>query len=46
MAHMFYTLQEFMLHAKGITYILMGLTLVGMVGFWLFLSGKDENKIL
>lgn len=39
----FHTLQEFYLHSKTLTYILMGLTLIGFVGFWHLLSGKDEE---
>ena len=40
----FYTLQEFMTHTKGITYLLMVAILVGMAGFWLFLSERDDDK--
>lgn len=44
MEHIFYTLHDFLLHAKSMTYILMGGILVGMLLFWLFLSGRDEKK--
>jgi hypothetical protein len=44
MANVFYTLHDFLLHSKSITYILMGGILVGMLLFWLFLSGRDEKK--
>ncbi|MDM8515738.1 hypothetical protein QUF76_06030 [Desulfobacterales bacterium HSG16] len=41
--HEFYVLQEFMLHTKGIVYILMVAILLGMVGFWHFLTGREED---
>jgi len=44
MEHIFYTLHDFLLHAKSMTYILMGGILVGLLLFWLFLSGRDEKK--
>ncbi len=43
MEQMFYTLHAFMLHSKSITYILMGVTLLCFVGFWMFLTGRDEK---
>jgi hypothetical protein len=42
MENIFFTLQEFMLHAKSTIYILMGVSLVGIAGFWRFLSAKDD----
>ena len=39
----FYTLQEFMTHTKGVTYLLIIAILLGMLGFWNFLSEKDED---
>ncbi len=44
MNSLFYTLHDFLLHAKSITYMLMGAVLVGLLLFWLFLSGRDEKK--
>ena len=38
-----YTLQEFMLHTKNITYVLIVAALLGIAGFWLFLTGRDEE---
>ena len=38
-----YTLQEFMLRTESITYIIMGLSLIGVIGFWLFLTENDED---
>lgn len=38
-----YTLHEFMLHTKNWTYILMGVTLLVYVGYWFFLTGRDEK---
>ena len=39
-----YTLQDFMTHTKTITYLLMGATLVVLMLFWRFLTGRDEKK--
>jgi hypothetical protein len=44
MGALFYTLHDFLLHSKSITYMLMGAILVGLLLFWLFLSGRDEKK--
>ena len=38
-----HTLHEFMLHTKNITYLLMGATLVGVVCYWLVLTGRDKK---
>ncbi len=37
------TLQEFMLHTESVTYIIMGVSLIGVLGFWLYLSETDED---
>lgn len=39
----FYTLQDFFTYTKGVTYVLILLILISMVGFWLFLTGRDED---
>lgn len=44
METVFYTLHDFLLHSKSITYMLMGGILVGLMLFWFFLSGRDEKK--
>ncbi len=44
MENTFYTLQEFMLHTKALAYILAGVMLLGMLGFWQYLTGRDEDK--
>jgi len=44
MEHIFYTLHDFMLHTKSIVYILMGVILVCLPLFWLFLTGRDEKN--
>jgi hypothetical protein len=44
MEGMLHTLQEFMVYTKGITYILIVLALFGITGFWLFLTGEDEEE--
>lgn len=40
----FFTLQDFMTFTKGVTYILMIISLCAMVGFWLFLSERDTDQ--
>ena len=44
METIFYTLQDFYTHTKGISYLLMIAALIGIAFFWNFLSGKDDNK--
>ncbi len=39
----YYTLQQFLTHAKGVTYIIMVLALLAFLGFWRFLAGNDED---
>ncbi|MFH1983798.1 MAG: sulfate respiration complex protein HmcD [Pseudomonadota bacterium] len=41
MEQSFFTLQDFMVHTKAVIYVLMGVSLVGIVGFWFFLTGKE-----
>ena len=41
---MFYTLYEFMVYTKGVTYLLMGLTLLLFVGFFRFLTARDKKS--
>ena len=43
MEHIFYSLHDFMLCTKTMTYVLMGLGLFGLLGYWLFLTGRDES---
>ncbi len=38
-----FTLQAFMLHTKNITYVLMVAALIGITGFWLFLTEHDDE---
>ena len=40
----FHTLQEFMTHTKGVTYIIMVLALLAFVGFWRFLAANDDEE--
>lgn len=37
------TLYSFLIHTKGWTYALMGFSLVGLLLFWRFLSGRDKK---
>ena len=39
----FFTLQDFFTYTEGVTYILIVAILFAMLGFWLFLTGRDEN---
>ena len=41
---MFNTLQDLLLHCKSVTYVLMGVVLVCFLGFWFFLTDKEERK--
>jgi len=43
MDKIFYTLQEFMIHTENISYIIMGVSLISITLFWIFLSGRDED---
>lgn len=38
-----YTLQEFMLHTKNIIYPLILVALLAMLGFWRFLTARDDD---
>ena len=44
MEPIFYTYQEFYTYTKGITYILIIVSLIGAACFWKFLAGKDKDK--
>ena len=39
----FHTLHDFIVHTKGVTYILMVCALVGIALFWRFLSARDPK---
>lgn len=43
MENIIFTLHDFMLHTKTITYVLMGVALVSFVGYWVFLTGREEK---
>ncbi len=40
----FYTLQDFMTHSKGITYLVMAGILIALPLFWCFITDRDEKK--
>ena len=44
MENHFYVLHDFMVYTKGMAYYLMGLMLLGILGFWLYITGRDEDK--
>jgi hypothetical protein len=37
-----HTLQDFLTFTEGMTYIVAGLFLFASIGFWLFLTGREE----
>lgn len=39
-----YSLQNFLLLTKSISYLLAVIFLVGFIWYWRFLVGKDENR--
>ena len=39
----FFTLQDFLTYTEGITYMLILAILFAMLGFWVFLTGRDED---
>ncbi len=39
-----YTLQEFMLYTKSITYLVVIGALIAFPAYWLFLTDRDEKK--
>ncbi|MDR0338824.1 MAG: hypothetical protein LBH65_00945 [Desulfovibrio sp.] len=43
MDNVFYSLHDFMVCTKSLTYILMGLGVLGLLGYWIFLTGRDDN---
>ncbi len=43
MENQFYTLHEFLVYTKGAAHYLMGMMLLGILGFWLYLTGRDEE---
>lgn len=43
METVFYSLQDFMVCTKSMTYILMGLGVLCLCGYWIFLTGRDDD---
>ena len=43
MENIFYTLQDFLTHTEGVTYIIIVLTLIIMLLFWKFLTARDDD---
>ncbi len=41
---MFHTLQEYLHHTKGVSYLVAGAVLVAFIGFWLFLVGRERRE--
>ncbi len=43
MENIFYTFQNFMVYTKGVTYLLMGLALLGILAYSAFLLDRDDD---
>jgi hypothetical protein len=39
----FYTLHDFMVYTKGVVYYLIIAILIGFLGFWSFLTARDDD---
>jgi len=39
-----HTLQDFFHFTKGLTYIIAGLFLLASIGFWLFLTSREDGE--
>ncbi len=46
MDNSFYVLHDFLVYTKGAAYILMGVMLLGILGFWLYITGRDEDTMI
>ncbi len=46
MENAFYTLHDFLVYTKGAAYYLMGAILLGLLGFWLYITGRDEETYI
>ena len=42
MESIFYSLHDFYLHSKSVTYIFMGIGIFCLLGWWVFLTGRDR----
>jgi hypothetical protein len=40
----FFTMHDFMVFTKGAAYWLMGGTVLGILGLWFYIHGRDEEK--
>ena len=46
MEQTFYTLHDFLVFTKGASYYLMGAAILALLGFWLFITSRDEEKFI
>jgi hypothetical protein len=46
MENQFYTLHDFLVYTKGAAYYLMGLSVIAILGFWLYITGRDEDTFI
>ncbi len=40
---MFYTLQDFLTHTKGVSYLVAVFFMTAFIGFWLFLTRRERR---
>jgi hypothetical protein len=43
MDNAFYTLQDFMLHTEGVSYLLMAVALGFITFYWFFIAERDDD---
>lgn len=43
MENIYFTLQDFMTHTKGVVYIIMVVALISITAFWRFLTDRDDD---
>jgi hypothetical protein len=43
MDNTFYTLQDYLLHTEGVSYLLMGVALLFITFYWLFIAERDDD---
>jgi hypothetical protein len=41
---MFHTMQDFMSHVKGFSYVMAGVVMLAFIGFWFFLTNREKKK--
>jgi len=39
-----HTLQDYLINVEATVYIILGVYLIGIIGFWHYLSGRNEDE--